>query len=63
MYSTRYHLFIFTTNALFYNDLQHKEFEDNKEVIRIRRSKRDRQHNDQRIKGQKDKLWSTKHYA
>jgi hypothetical protein len=41
----------------------YEEFEDNKEVIRIRRSKRDRQHNDQRIKGQKDKLWSTKHYA
>ena len=38
------------------NNLQYEEFEDNKEVIRIRKSKKNRQHN-----GQKDKQRSTKH--
>jgi hypothetical protein len=37
-----------------------EELEDTKEVIRIRKSK-DRQHNDQIKKGQKDKQRSTKH--
>jgi hypothetical protein len=36
------------------------EFEDNKRVIRIRNSK-NRQHNGQKEKGQKDKQRSTKH--
>ena len=34
-----------------------------KEVISSRKSKKDRQHNGQRKKGQKDKQRSTKHYA
>ena len=38
-----------------------EEFEDNKEVISIRKSKKDRQHNDQKEKGQKNKQRSTKH--
>ena len=37
---------------------QLKEFEDTKEVIRIRKSKKNRQHNDQE---KKDKQWSTNH--
>jgi len=37
-----------------------EEFEDTKGVIRIRKSK-NRQHNDQKKKGQKDKQRSTKH--
>ena len=37
-----------------------EEFEDIKGVIRICKSK-DRQHNGQNEKGQKDKQWSTKH--
>jgi hypothetical protein len=37
-----------------------EEFEDNKRVIRIRNSK-NRQHNGQKEKGQKDKQRSTKH--
>jgi len=35
-----------------------EEFEDTKGVIKIRKSKKDRQHN-----GQKDKQQSTKHYT
>jgi hypothetical protein len=37
------------------------EFEDTKGVIRIRKSKKDWQHNGQKIKGQTDKQRSTKH--
>ena len=33
----------------------HEEFEDTKRVIRIRKSKKDRQHNNQKKKGQKVK--------
>jgi len=40
--------------------LYQEEFEDIKEVIRIRKSK-DRQHNAQKKKRQKDKQRSTKH--
>jgi hypothetical protein len=36
-------------------------FEDTKEIIKIRISKKNRQHNGQSIKGQKDKQRSTKH--
>ena len=35
------------------------EFEDNKGVIRIRKSKKNRQHNGQKKKGQKEKQQST----
>ena len=35
--------------------------EDTKGVIRIRKSKKDRQDNDQKKKGQKEKQQSTKH--
>jgi hypothetical protein len=35
-----------------------EDFEDTKEVIRIRKSKKDRQYNGQQ---KKDKQWSTKH--
>ena len=38
-----------------------EEFEDNKRVICIRISKKNRQHNGYREKGQKDKQRSTKH--
>jgi hypothetical protein len=41
--------------------LEEEEFEDTKEVIRIRISKKNRQHNDQKKKVQKDKQRSTKH--
>ena len=37
-----------------------EDFEDTKDVIRIRQSK-DRQHNGQKKKEQKDKQWYTKH--
>jgi len=37
------------------NDIYKEEFEDTKGVIRIRKSKKDRQHNGQTEKGQKDK--------
>ena len=40
-----------------------EEFEDTKDVIRIRKSKKDKQHNDQKKKGQKDKQRFTKHYT
>ena len=39
----------------------YEEFEDTKGVIRIRKSKEDRQHNGQEKNGQKDKQRSTKH--
>jgi hypothetical protein len=39
-----------------------RRVEDIKGVIRIRKPK-DRQHNGQSKKGQKDKQWSTKHYT
>ena len=39
-------------------DLLQEEFEDTKGVIRIRKSKKNREHNDQR---KKDKQQSTKH--
>jgi hypothetical protein len=38
-----------------------EEFEDTKGVIRIRKSMKNRQHNDQKKKGRKDKQRSTKH--
>ena len=38
----------------------YEEFEDTKRVIRIRNSKKDRQHNGQK---KKDKQRSTKHYT
>jgi len=38
-----------------------EEFENIKGVIRIRKSKKDRQHNGQKEKGQKDKQRSTKY--
>ena len=38
-----------------------EEFEDTKVVIRIRISKKNRQRNGQKVKGQKDKQRSTKH--
>ena len=46
-------------NVLKKNIIQ-EEFEDTKEVIRICKLK-NRQHNDQKKKGQKDKQRSTKH--
>jgi hypothetical protein len=42
------------------NNILWEKFEDTKGVIRIRKSKNDRQHNDQK---KKDKQWSTKHYT
>jgi len=39
------------------------EFEDTKGVFRIRKPKKDRQHNGQKTKNQKDKQRSTKHYT
>ena len=41
--------------------ISEEEFEDTKGVIRIRKSKKDRQHNGQKEKGQKNKQRSTKH--
>ena len=38
-----------------------EEFEDTKGVIRIRKSKKNRQHNDQKKKDKKDKQRSAKH--
>ena len=38
-----------------------EEFEDIKGVIRIRKSKKDRRHNTQKKRGQKDKQRYTKH--
>ena len=38
-----------------------EEVEDTKGLIRIRKSKKDKQHNGQKKKVQKDKLRSTKH--
>jgi hypothetical protein len=41
-----------------------EEFEDTKEVIKIRKSKKNRQHNNKKKeKEQKDKQRSTKHYT
>ena len=42
------------------NNLNRGEFEDTKGVIRIRKSKKDRQHNEQK---KKDKQQSSKHYT
>ena len=39
-----------------------EKFEDTKGVIRSRKRK-DRQHNGQKERGQKDKQWSTKHFT
>jgi len=39
---------------------QQEQFEDTKEVIKICKSKKDRQHNGQK---KKDKQWSIKHYT
>ena len=41
--------------------MKREEFEDTEKVIRIRKLKKDRQHNGQKKKGQKDKQRSTKH--
>ena len=41
--------------------LKQEEFEDTKGVIRIRKSKKKKQHNGQKKKVQKDKQLSTKH--
>jgi hypothetical protein len=38
-----------------------EEFKDTKGIIRIRKLKTERQHNDPKKKGQKDKQRSTKH--
>ena len=43
----------------FYSNYCYEMFEDTKRVIIIRKSKKDRQHNGQRKKGQKDKQRST----
>jgi len=48
--------------SIFENRRLKEEFEDTKGVIRIRVLK-DRQRNDQKQKGQKDKQRSTKHYT
>jgi hypothetical protein len=42
-------------------NLFEKKFEDTKRIIRICKLKKDRQHNGQKEKGQKDKQRSTKH--
>jgi len=44
-----------------YFDYEPEEFQDTKGAIRIRMSKKNRQHNDQKKKVQKDKHRSTKH--
>ena len=49
---------VFIANSL--GDLNKEEFEDTKGVIRIRQSKKNRQHNDQKKKVQKDKQRSSK---
>ena len=41
--------------------IRQEEFDDTKGVIRIHKSKKDRQHNGQKKKVQKDKQRSTKH--
>jgi hypothetical protein len=41
---------------------RHKQFEDTKGVIKNRKSKKDRQYNGQKVKGQRDKQLSTEHY-
>jgi hypothetical protein len=47
--------------GLLYDTGFRQEFEDTKGVIRIRKSKKHRQHNDQKKKVQKGKQRSTKH--
>jgi hypothetical protein len=42
--------------------VQCREFEETKDLIRSRKSKKDRQYNDQKKKRQKDKQWFAKHY-
>jgi hypothetical protein len=61
--------FFLVTFIIVVFELMQEEFEDTKVVIRIRKSKKDRQHNGQKKKdrqhnGQKkkDKQPSTKHY-
>ena len=44
-------------------DKHSEEFEDTREVIRIRKSKEDNQHNGQQIKDKRKKKRSTKHYT
>jgi len=44
------------------NDI-HEEFEDTNGVIRLRKLKKNRQHNGRKKQGQKDKQRSTKHYT
>jgi hypothetical protein len=40
-----------------------EEFEDTKRVMRIRKSRKTKQHNDQKEKAQKNKQRSIKHYT
>jgi len=47
--------------GLLYHTGSRQEFEDTKGVIRIRKSKKYRQHNDQKEKVQQEKQRSTKH--
>jgi hypothetical protein len=51
--------FFLVTFIIVVFELMQEEFEDTKVVIRIRKSKKDRQHNGQK---KKDKQPSTKHY-
>ena len=62
-YSGRVGSSYFSSVTLVYFDKWQEEFEDTKGVIRIHKSKKDRQYNSQKEKGPKDKQWSTKHYT
>jgi len=50
----RFFIFLWIV-LLIYNDAFQEEFEDTKGVIRIRKSKKDRHHNDQKKKGKRTK--------
>ena len=56
-------LYAFFCVCLFAHSGVEKEFVDTKGIIRIRKSKKNRQHNGQMEKGQKNKQRSTKHYT
>ena len=51
-----------TKRKINHTTLSEEEFEYIKGVIRIRKSKKDRQHNGQKKKGQQDKQRSTQYY-
>jgi hypothetical protein len=51
-----------TKRKINHTTLSEEEFEYIKGVIRIRKSKKGRQHNGQKKKGQQDKQRSTKYY-